>query len=125
MSKQSATLERELRDRAWLNEQELDAWEVALRLDSGHLPPGCNCLIRMARHALRSIESEMKDSITYADIRRQIDHIEKNGMDVKKLGGEMVDEGRCRELCAMYLREFIQTHEMGKRLQELDLGRPK
>ena len=64
------------------------------------------------------------DAITYADIRRQIAHIEQNGLSLKKFGGENVDEGRCRELCAMYLQEFINANEIGKRLRELTLGAP-
>jgi hypothetical protein len=60
-----------------------------------------------------------RDCIPYADIRGQIDHIEQNGISLAKFGGQEIHEGRCRELCAMYLREFIQTNEMGKRLAEL------
>jgi hypothetical protein len=59
----NATLERELRDRAWLNEKELDLWEAELRRVQRNgdviLPPGSNCLVRMARHALESMQSEI------------------------------------------------------------------
>jgi hypothetical protein len=58
--------------------------------------------------------------ISLDDIRQQIDHIEQNGIDLAKYGGKDADEGRCRELCAMYLREMILAHGMQQRLDELD-----
>ena len=70
---------------------------------------------------LRAHRAEQVPSIPLTDIQSQIDHIKKNGMDVARFGGEMADEGRCRELCAMYLGEFIQNYHMGKRLEELEL----
>ncbi len=67
--------------------------------------------------------SSTVEVIPVADIERQIAHIKQNGMDLAKYGGQELDEGRCRELCAMYLHEFIQNKRMGDRLAELDLSR--
>lgn len=68
----------------------------------------------------RAAVSERREpSVPIADILRTADHIEKNGFSLKKFGGEMIDEGRCRELCAMYLREFVSNYHMGERLKEL------
>lgn len=60
------------------------------------------------------------ECIPLDDIREQIDHIEKNGIDLKQFGGQHVDEGRCRELCAMYLREFITGHGLQKQIAALN-----
>ena len=47
----------------------------------------------------------------------EITHIEKNGRNVSKLpGGEV--EGRCRILCAMYLREFVASIKTESALRE-------
>jgi NTP pyrophosphatase (non-canonical NTP hydrolase) len=46
------------------------------------------------------------EAVPVSVIEAEIAHIEENGQQVKELPG-MTDEGRCRELCAMYLREFI------------------
>lgn len=56
------------------------------------------------------------------DIEREIAHIKRNGISLAKFGGQEADEGRCRELCAMYLREFILSYRMGQRLKALDLA---
>jgi hypothetical protein len=64
-------------------------------------------------------EGSASDAIPIREILQQVDHIEQNGLSLAKFGGRDADEGRCRELCAMYLREFILTHEMGKRLQKI------
>ena len=58
-------------------------------------------------------------AVPVSDILREIDHIKQNGMNVSKFGGEMKDEGRCRQLCAMYLDEFVRNEAMSKRLVEL------
>ena len=66
-------------------------------------------------------QAEEVPSIPLSEITAQILHIKLNGMSLAKFGGEDVEEGRCRELCAMYLAEFIQNYHMGKRLEALDL----
>jgi len=49
-------------------------------------------------------------------------HIEKNGSTLRtKFGDE--HEGRCRELCAMYLRDFIISYRMGQRFAAIDAAR--
>jgi 2-phospho-L-lactate guanylyltransferase (CobY/MobA/RfbA family) len=48
-----------------------------------------------------------KDAVPVSDIESDISHIEQNGIALAKYGGQEANEGRCRELCAMYLREFI------------------
>lgn len=58
------------------------------------------------------------DAVPIAEIEREIAHIEGNGWRVKQLPG-MTDEGRCRELCAMYLREFITSWRMKQKLDGL------
>ena len=63
--------------------------------------------------------------IPIAGILAEIDHIEQNGIDVAKFGGQEADEGRCRQLCAMYLREFIIIHGWEERMHELDGFRMK
>lgn len=70
--------------------------------------------------ANESAASETRRSIPIADIERQIEDITKNGISLAKFGGDEAVEGRCRELCAMYLREFILTHRMSEQLAELD-----
>lgn len=59
------------------------------------------------------------DAIPLADIIEQIDHVKQNGIDVAKFGGQNADEGRCRELCAMYLREWVLSEEMRRKLVAL------
>jgi hypothetical protein len=58
------------------------------------------------------------EAVTVADIEAEIAHIEENGQRVKELPG-MFDEGRCRELCAMYLREFVLNLGAKKKLAAL------
>ena len=56
-----------------------------------------------------------------ADIESEIAHIKENGMRVAAFGGDQdIHEGRCRELCAMYLGEFILAWKMKQRLEELE-----
>jgi hypothetical protein len=64
-------------------------------------------------------------AVPYSEIESQIAHIQQNGIDVAKLGGQMADEGRCRELCAMYLREFINTEELRQKLVDMDYNAPR
>ncbi len=63
-------------------------------------------------------------SIPISEIEREIEHIKTNGVSLAKFGGQSADEGRCRELCAMYLRDFISARQMSKRLKELPLSGP-
>lgn len=55
------------------------------------------------------------EAVPVADILAEIKHIEENGGRVKALPG-MEDEGRCRELCAMYLREFVTSERARRQL---------
>ena len=57
--------------------------------------------------------------VSVADIESEIAHIKQNGIDLAKFGGENIDEGRCRELCAMYLQEFIISKRMQDKLSVL------
>lgn len=59
------------------------------------------------------------EAISVADIEKEISHIQQNGINLAKFGGEEVHEGRCRELCAMYLREFVIAHRMMGKLASL------
>lgn len=61
-----------------------------------------------------------RKAVPYEDILEQIAHVERNGIDLKKFGGDNVSEGRCRELAALFLREWITSEEMRLRLVELD-----
>ena len=55
------------------------------------------------------------------ECEKEAAHIEQNGTTLRvKLGEE--HEGRCRELCAMYLREFIISYRMRERLAKLEQG---
>lgn len=67
---------------------------------------------------------EAVESIHVSDILREADHIEQNGIAVAKFGGEEVHEGRCRVLCAMYLREFVTIKHMSDRLNKLYPEKP-
>lgn len=49
------------------------------------------------------------ESIPISDIVREIDHIKNNGINLQRFGGDEIHEGRCRELCAMYLQGFIEA----------------
>lgn len=79
-------------------------------------------LMAQAAIALQSPSSSIAatvEGVSVSDILATADHIEKNGFSLKEYGGEMVDEGRCRELCAMYLREFVQTLRIEQRLSRI------
>lgn len=51
------------------------------------------------------------DSIPVADILRQIEHIRANAMSLASYAGQK-EEARCRELCALYLHDFIVNHKL-------------
>lgn len=57
-----------------------------------------------------------EEAVPVSEIEAEIAHIEQNGRRLKALPG-MFDEGRCRELCAMYLREFIINLRAKKKLK--------
>ena len=64
--------------------------------------------------------SVLGESIPVADIEAAIAHIKQNGIELAKWGDKQsVDEGRCRELCAMYLGEFIQSWRLKQKLAKL------
>lgn len=63
------------------------------------------------------------DLISIAAIQEEIVHITQNGIDLAKFCGQDADEGRCRELCAMYLSEFILSHRLAQQLDALEAQR--
>ena len=66
------------------------------------------------------------EAVPVADIEAEIQHIRQNGIDLARFSAQDADEGRCRELCAMYLQEFITSERMRKKLVALDSAtRPK
>lgn len=81
----------------------------------------------IAANAIRSLIPALKlmtpvsatQCIPVAEIEEQINHIQQNGLDLKRFGGENVDEGRCRELCAMYLREMLLTRSLTEKLNAM------
>lgn len=60
------------------------------------------------------------DAVPVSEILSEIDHVQQNGIDVAKFGGQNVSEGRCRELCAMYLREFITSEGLRRKIVQMD-----
>lgn len=61
------------------------------------------------------LTAKLASAIPVADIEAEIAHIQKNGTNLAALPG-MTDEGRCRELCAMYLGEFIASWRLKQKL---------
>ncbi len=72
----------------------------------------CSKLLQEREQEIIELKARRAESIPIADIEAQIVHIKQNGLDVAAVGGEMKDEGRCRELCSMYLQELIVAHRM-------------
>jgi len=70
------------------------------------------------QHISRATASSERavEGVSVETILATADHIEQNGMDLSKLGGDEQQEGRCRELCAMYLRELVQALRIEQRL---------
>lgn len=68
----------------------------------------------------RQLAEAQKDTIPISDIESQIEHIKENGLSVEKLGGQMEQEGRCRQLCATYLREFINNFKAKQQYEAID-----
>ena len=66
-----------------------------------------------------ALRKELPDCL--AGCEREATHVEQNGSTLRIKFGEE-HEGRCRELCAMYLREFILTYRMGQRLADLNVA---
>jgi hypothetical protein len=62
--------------------------------------------------------------VPVSEIEAEIAHIKENGARVKELPG-MTDEGRCRELCAMYLSEFVSNMRAKKKLARLVADPPQ
>lgn len=72
----------------------------------------------------KHLSAERADEmVPVADILAEIKHIEENGERVKNLPG-MFDEGRCRVLCASYLRELIASERLRKKLVALGADVP-
>lgn len=71
--------------------------------------------ITQLRNERASAEQRLEKAIPIADIEAEIAHIQQNGERVKALPG-MIDEGRCRVLCAMYLQEFITNWRAKQKL---------
>ena len=78
--------------------------------------------LALLKQLLAARSATREPSIPLSEITAQILHIKLNGVSLAKFGGQDADEGRCRELCAMYLAEFIQCYHMGERLKALDLN---
>lgn len=110
-----------------------EAWRVVEHMwsDAGASHPYCSrckspapsmsgCVAEdcAVKPSVRSSARLATEAVPVADIEAEIAHIEENGQRVKELPG-MTDEWRCRELCAMYLREFISNLRANKRLAEL------
>jgi len=66
---------------------------------------------------MRSAMAAERERISTA-LLAQADHIRQNGMDVAKYGGNLEQEGRCRELCSTYLREFAQNLQSASAIRE-------
>lgn len=62
--------------------------------------------------------SATRDSIPVSDIEDEIAHIQQNADGLRRFTGQE-NEARCRELCAMYLREFIQSWRFQQQLDAL------
>ena len=70
--------------------------------------------------ARAELEAARKDAVPIADILSTADHIENNGTAVALFGGDNIDEGRCRVLCAMYLRELVHAHSLQQQIDTID-----
>lgn len=68
------------------------------------------------------LAAAQKDRIPIAELLTEIEHISENGALLREKFGEE-HEGRCRELCAMYLREFVLSHELGLRVAAIDAAK--
>ena len=79
----------------------------------------CAAYIRTnCRHSDPDAET-VREAVSFADLEAAAAHIEQNGSNLRvKFGDEY--EGRCRELCAMYLREFIVSQRMQTKLDKLN-----
>ena len=63
--------------------------------------------------------SANRESIPVSEIEAEIDHIKQNAEGLRHFTGHE-NEARCRELCAMYLREFIQSWRYGEQLKAMN-----
>ena len=72
--------------------------------------------------ALRS-EYVGGEAVPVEDIEAEISHIERNGFTLRTKFPFDYDEGRCRELCAMYLREFIVSWRLKQKLACSDISK--
>ena len=71
----------------------------------------------------RPLAEGMVEAIPVSEIEAEIAHIEENGEQVRKVCGDE-NEGRCRVLCAMYLREFILGLRLNQKLTMLAAHQP-
>lgn len=100
----------------WNPTEEFNGLEFTSYTDAKKAEVLFNRLIRERDAALATRSAiEEKETVLVSDIEAEIAHIKDNGGRVKALPG-MFDEGRCRELCAMYLSEFISNMRLGKKL---------
>lgn len=71
--------------------------------------------------ALRAeLEGVRKDAVPVADILANAAHVAENGAAVARFGGQYEHEGRCRELCAMYLRELVGAFRLKQQFAAID-----
>ena len=66
------------------------------------------------------LEAARKDAVPVADILASADHVAENGAAVARFGGQHEHEGRCRELCAMYLRELVSAFRLKQQIAAID-----
>ena len=66
------------------------------------------------------LEEARKDAVPVADILASAAHVAENGAAVARFGGQYEHEGRCRELCAMYLRELVGAFRLKQQFAAID-----
>lgn len=66
-----------------------------------------NETVEAAESALSAARASGRERVAAICVARAA-HIKQNGINVAKYGGEMLDEGRIRQLCATYLIEFAE-----------------
>lgn len=70
----------------------------------------------------RELAALKADAISISDIESEIAHIKKNGSTLRvEFGAE--HEGRCRELSAGYLQDFIVARSMKLKLAAIDAAK--
>lgn len=78
-----------------------------------------NELLRDYNELKEQLAEAQRDAVPITDIESEIAHIKENGAAVREKCGDEY-EGRCRELCAMYLNEFITSWRMQQKIDAID-----